>query len=441
MIANHRWLAASFGLAVSVVAILAWLSALGLMPAWVASSLAFLFVVIGLTVGLFKLASGPLARAVSAANVSIRWKVGLALATIIALVVFVAIVNIQAMDYMHEEIHQLQELGRTDPQAVPAAVDDLEQTQHGPIFEFSPFVALLGGMAALGLGVGMARSVLSAIHKMGEGMGRIAAGDFSRPIKLEHRDELGALAGRINQAAAELATAREASLALERAQAMKERVTQVAAAQEEERRRISRELHDNLGPSLAALANRLRNADQFIGSDPERVRKDLQDVTRRLRDHIQGIRELIYELRPVTLDQLGLVATLRQHAERFSQEHAIEVSFVSTGDFKLTPLGEVTVLRMVQEALSNVQRHSDAATVRIEMGLTDEVLSVRVVDDGRGFRMASTAEASAKKTLGLLSMRERAELVGGSVEIETAPGAGCAVSLRVPLGEVAVGAH
>jgi signal transduction histidine kinase len=439
ILSRHKALAVSLGLALSLVGVLGVLAAVGAIPGWAVASIVFLYLLIALMVGFFKLTAGVLSRGLSRARIGIRWKVGLVLSSIIALVVFVAVVNFQAMDYMHTEVHEIQDLGESEPLSVPGAVDDLEQTSHGPIFELAPFIALLGGMVALGLGVGMARSVLSAIRSMEEGMGRIAAGDFSEPIRLENRDELGALAERINQTATALASAREATVVAERAQALRERITQVSLAQEEERRRISRELHDHLGPSLAAIVNRLRAIEPAIATDPGRLRAELRDVSRRLTDHIQGIRELIYDLRPVTLDQLGLVGSLRQYVERFGQEHAIEASFTSTGDFDLNPLVEVTVLRVVQECLSNAQRHAGAARVEVVLAVARDELKVQVTDDGRGFDPAVVPGQG--KNLGLLSMRERAELVEGGLTVETGPGAGCRVTLEIPLTEARVGTH
>ena len=117
---------------------------------------------------------------------------------------------------------------------------------------------------ALLLGFVLSWLVIDPVRQMGQGMRRIAAGNFSQPVHVENRDELGELAGRINQTAEELARLQEATVAEERARALQERIAQVTLAQEEERRRISRELHDGLGPSLAAVANRLRACRQIV---------------------------------------------------------------------------------------------------------------------------------------------------------------------------------
>ncbi len=294
---------------------------------------------------------------------------------------------------------------------------------------------------ALLLGFVLSWLVVDPVRQMGQGMRRIAAGNFSEPVHVENRDELGELASRINQTAEELARLQEATVAEERARALQERIAQVTLAQEEERRRISRELHDGLGPSLAAVANRLRACRQIVRADSERAERELEEVADDLTGHIQEIRDLIHELRPLTLDQLGLIGALTQHVERFQQDTGISASFSAAGDIALNPLAEVTVYRVVQECLGNVQKHAAASGVDIRLQATDSGLEVTVKDDGRGFDPQAVASHTAKQGMGLMSMRERAELLGGSLSVQSSPGAGCQVVLQIPLEEGEVGTH
>ena len=294
---------------------------------------------------------------------------------------------------------------------------------------------------ALLLGFVLSWLVIDPVRRMGQGMRRIAAGNFSQPVHVENRDELGELAGRINQTAEELARLHEATVAEERARALQERIAQVTLAQEEERRSISRELHDGLGPSLAAVANRLRVCRQMVRTDSERVESELEEVTDDLTGHIQEIRDLIHELRPLTLDQLGLMGALTQHVERFQQETGISTSFSAAGDMVLNPLAEATVYRVVQECLVNVQKHAAANEVDVRLQATDSGLEVAVVDNGRGFDPGHVASDTMRQGMGLMSMRERAELLNGSLSVQSSPGAGCQVILRIPLEEGKVGTH
>ncbi|MGH2354466.1 MAG: ATP-binding protein, partial [Chloroflexota bacterium] len=340
-----------------------------------------------------------------------------------------------AMGAMHDIVHRTIDLLESQSAGSSTARDAIravEAIQHGPLYELSPVFGLVAALVAGGLGLAMARSVVEPVQRMGEAMRRLAAGDFSQSLRVDNRDELGELAERINATARDLARLQEAALAEERARALRERVAQITLTQEEERRRIARELHDGLGPSLAALGNRLRVACNVLHADPQRAEREMGDVAQRLKGHVQEIRQLIYDLRPLALDQLGLAAALRQHVERFSQETGIPASFAAAGDTSLNPLADVTVFRIVQECLSNVQQHAGATRVEVCLEGTARGLTVTVADDGRGFRPDGGAAPTAGRGLGLVSMRERADLVGGTLTVESTPGAGCRVVLHVP---------
>lgn len=389
------------------------------------------FIILGIIAGGMRIVAPPLSRRVSRVRLSIRWKILGAISLMAALMVGVSIVNIEAMDYMHLELHAVQDLGQ-NPSAVLAAVDELENTQHGPFFSLAPLLSMLAAILAMTLGIAVAMSVITPVRQMGIAMGRIAAGDFSQPIALENRDELGELASSINETAQELVRLQEATLAEERAQALRDRVTQVTLAQEEERRRISRELHDDLGPSLAAIVNRLRICQQLVRSDPSRAEKDLDEVTKGLKGHIQDIRHLIYDLRPLAVDQLGLTGAIEQQLERFAKDTGVRISSSFSPQAAVDPLAEVTVFRVLQECLSNVQKHSAATRVDVGLQPVDSGVELTVRDDGRGFAPDSGSANAAPQGVGLVSMRERAELVGGRLTVESRPGAGCSVALYVP---------
>ena len=389
---------------------------------------------------LLRYATTPLSLFIARARYGIRLKFEIAVSVIGAMFLFVTLFSFGAMDFMHEELHDIQELAVTQPSLALQAVDDLEDTQHSFLFSATPFLSIMSVLLAGVLGAAMAWSVINPVGRMGQAMRRIASGDFSQPVTVDNGDELGELADRINDTARDLARLQEASLAEERARALREQITRVTVAQEEERRRISRELHDGLGPSLAAIGNRLRVFSSMIRTDPDGTERGLGEVTASLKGHVGEIRELIYDLRPVGLDQLGLVTALRQHTERFMKDTGIETSFASSGDRGFDPLTEVTVFRVVQECLNNVQKHANAT--RVEIGFqTDEAgVEVWVKDDGLGFDPSRTA-AGVPADVGLLSMNERADLVGGTLTVQSRPGNGCRVVLHIPSSEVGVGAN
>src|SRR3990170_961249 len=230
--------------------------------------------------GAWRFVTGPLSRIIGRIGYSIRWKILVAISFMAAVSILLAIVNIQAMDYMHQELHDIQVLPTSE---MRLAVNDLEDTQHGPFFSLMPFLSLLAALVALGLGVAIAVSVINPVRRMGEAMRMMASGDFSQPVQVHNRDELGELAKRINDTAEELAKLQQAALADERARALRERITQVTLAQEEERRRISRELHDGLGPSLAAIVNKLRSCQYMVRADPQQAERELDEVTKSLK--------------------------------------------------------------------------------------------------------------------------------------------------------------
>jgi len=380
--------------------------------------------------GIVRLTSGWLSRRVARLRLSLRWKILGAISVMGALMVVTSLVSIAAMDYMHTELHEIEDLGGQEPSKVLNAVYDLEQTQHGALFSFMPMFSILGAIAVSMLGVAIAISVVTPIRRMGEGMRRIASGDFSKPVEVDNRDELGDLARRINETAEQLARLQDATIAAERARSLKEQITHVTLAQEEERRRISRELHDGLGPSLAATVNRLRATQRLISSDPLQAEKELGEITQGLKANIQDIRQLVHDLRPLALDQLGLQGAIAQQLDRFEKQTGVSLSVGIDPDITLDPLSEITVFRVLQECLGNVEKHSQAGAVEVLLRHNDDGCWLSISDDGRGFD-AKTAMNGGSEGVGLIGMRERAELVGGVLSVDGRPGRGTCVTLKI----------
>ncbi len=389
------------------------------------------FVFLCLIAGIVRLTSGWLSRRVARLRLSIRWKILGAIAIMGGLMVVTSVVSVAAMDYMHTKLHSIQELGSTSPSAISAAVDELAQTQHGPFFSFMPLFAILGAIAVFTFGVAIAISIVTPIRRMGEGMRRIASGDFSQPVEVANRDELGDLAHRINETAAQLALLQDATIAEERSRALKEQIVHVTLAQEEERGRISRELHDGLGPSLAAAVNRLRAVQRVVSKDPGQAQKELDEITQGLKTNIQDIRHLIHDLRPMALDQLGLAGAIQQQADRFEKQSGVRPSLSIDANISLNPLAEVTVFRVLQECLGNIQKHAGAESVEVLLRRHDEGCWLSISDDGRGFNSESATNGD-NEGVGLIGMRERAELMGGNLSIDSRPGRGTCVKLTIP---------
>lgn len=430
--------------------------ATGLMMMLSGFPFAAVVVLLVLTWVLLRFATKPLARFIARLNLSITWKFEIAIAVIAVLSLVVGLISYGAMDYMHQGLHQVQELmgpkesssafvvrspfvGR--PVEVREAIDALEDSQHGPFFSLVPFLSVVSVLLGAALGAAMAWSIITPVRRMEQAMHKIGSGELIDPLRVENRDELGDLASMINRTVEELAKLQDAALADERARALRERVAQVTMAQEEERRRISRELHDGLGPSLAAIGNRLRACQYVVRTDPQHAERQLEEIAKSLKVHVQEVRALIYDLRPLALDQLGLAGALRQQLDRFSQETGVQAFLTASGDGLLNPIGEVTVFRVVQECLSNIQKHANAKQVEVSLQHTSAGLELRIADDGRGFDPAAIGFGGIESGMGLVGVRERAELLGGSLAIRSSPGNGCQVALNIPVSEVAVGPH
>ena len=187
-------------------------------------------------------------------------------------------------------------------------------------------------------------------------------------------------------------------------------------AREEERRRLRRDLHDGLGPTLAALALKAGTVGDLVPRQPEQAQAVARELYGDIRATIGEIRRLVYALRPPILDELGLLAALRECAEQYREVAGAPVITLTLPP-SLPPLPaavEVAVLRITQEALTNAVRHAAARTCAIQIACTSTSLALTICDDGIGLSLQASAG------VGLRSMRERAEELGGACVIESA---------------------
>jgi signal transduction histidine kinase len=203
-------------------------------------------------------------------------------------------------------------------------------------------------------------------------------------------------------------------------------------AQEEERRRLARDIHDGPAQLLANVVFRIDVAQTLLAGDADRARAELEQLKQLVRHSLQDVRKIIFDLRPLALDDLGLVPALRSYVGGLQEKAGLRVDLRVDGEPRRLPTAhEVALFRLVQEALHNVRKHAgtDAAEVDVEF-LPGEV-RVMVTDHGRGFDPAEAGGATDR--LGLRSMRERAELFGGGLELRSTPGRGTVLSARVPV--------
>jgi signal transduction histidine kinase len=200
----------------------------------------------------------------------------------------------------------------------------------------------------------------------------------------------------------------------------------------EERNRLARELHDAMTQNLFSLALTAQAAGGLVRTDPERAEAEIDHVGKLARETQAELRSLIFELRPPRLEADGLVATVGKDLEVLGRAHGLKADLRVHGTPELASSVEVELYRIVQEALNNVVRHARAESVAVDVDAGDRTVTITVRDDGVGFD--SAARAIRERRLGLTSMRERADSLGGTLTIETAPRSGTTVRVEVPGG-------
>ena len=204
----------------------------------------------------------------------------------------------------------------------------------------------------------------------------------------------------------------------------------LVTAQEEERRRLRRDLHDGVGPTLASFSQRLDNAADLVDSDPEKSVQLLKELKGQVRGTLAEIRQLVYALRPPVLDEFGLVSAIREHIAQYTGPNGLSITFDATEPTPPLPAAvEVAAYRIALEAFTNVVQHAKAMQCKMKIKLDGSSLLLEVSDDGKGL---STKTHSG---IGFMSMRERAEELGGACIIETIPSGGTRVSARLPIAK------
>lgn len=209
----------------------------------------------------------------------------------------------------------------------------------------------------------------------------------------------------------------------------------VIKAQEEERRRVARDIHDGPAQTLANVMLRAEICEKLLDTDVTQVRGELKLLKTVVRASLQDIRKVIYDLRPMALDDLGLVPTLRRYINDLKEQHKLLIDFSVLGvDRRLPSHIEVGGFRIIQEALNNVLKHSRASKVVVRVEFGQDTLGILVKDDGHGFLVEEAINRQGDH-FGLLSMRERVEVLQGAWQIDSALGHGTKVAVRIPVKE------
>jgi two-component system sensor histidine kinase DegS len=206
---------------------------------------------------------------------------------------------------------------------------------------------------------------------------------------------------------------------------------------EEERMRIARDMHDGPAQSMANLVLQAEILERLLDRNPKQLVTELAEFKNSVRNALEETRQLIFDLRPMTLDDLGLIPTLRKFIKEYGDRYGLATRFNVVGQERRLPGNTEGVLfRIIQEALTNVHKHARAKMAEVTMNLQPSRVVIVIKDDGQGFDVARTeANLHKNKNLGLISMRERAELEKGVLEIRSQPGRGTEVKVEVPLAK------
>jgi len=277
------------------------------------------------------------------------------------------------------------------------------------------FAALIGTL----FGYLTARSLTRRLTTLSQAADAWSQGDFSVSVRDTSRDELGQLAQRLNQMAEQLENLMQ---------------TRQELATLEERNRLARDLHDSVKQQVFAAGMQIAAARQRLPQQPQQAREALTQAENLVRQAQGELTALIRELRPVALEGKGLVAALREYLQGWQQQTGIAVDFQVQNQRGLPLAVEQALFRMVQEALANVARHSRAQHVTVFLGWEAGQVRLEVRDDGQGFDPQKVTRG-----LGLTSIAERARALGGECAVESQPGHGTRLDVRIPLTRKAEG--
>ena len=215
---------------------------------------------------------------------------------------------------------------------------------------------------------------------------------------------------------------------------------QILSAQEDERRKISRELHDVIAQTLTGINIRLATLKKEASVNTKGLDRNIARTQKLVERSVNIVHQFARELRPAVLDDLGLIPALHSFMKNFASETGVRAQLTAFAGVEQLDTARRTVLfRIAQEALTNVSRHAKATRVDVSIQKAPDGICMKIQDDGKSFEVDSVMHAKGRKRLGLLGMRERLEMVGGKFAIESAPGQGTTITALIRSGEVARG--
>jgi len=281
-------------------------------------------------------------------------------------------------------------------------------------------ILVLGLLVAYGL----ASILTKPLSRLAEAARAVGRGDFQWKAPVWARDEIGTLGAAFDEMSAELKRKEEIRTQL---------LAKVIGAQEDERKRISRELHDETGQALTSLMLGLKSLEQTAHSNA--ISEKTAELRALAAQTLEEVHHLAMELRPSLLDDLGLSAAVQRYTKEYSSKTNINVDAHIDGlsEQRLPSEYEIAVYRIIQEALTNVAKHAEAKNASVVLMCRDSMLVTIVEDDGRGFDVEKVMTSADGKRLGLFGMYERVSLIDGHLAIESEPGNGTSIFVEVPL--------
>ncbi|MDP2971591.1 MAG: sensor histidine kinase, partial [Deltaproteobacteria bacterium] len=281
------------------------------------------------------------------------------------------------------------------------------------------------GISTLAIGITLNQLVVKKIQHFVEVASLFGRGDFKRTISFKSDDEIKTLADSFNLMAKAL---------MEKMRLERKYLSQIIEAQENERKRISRELHDEIGQALTAIKFNLDMIDKELPQNFSFARGRLVEAKSLSNQTLTAMRQLSMDLRPTMLDDLGLIPTLRWYIQNFSSRLNIYSDFKAIGfEEKLPPQIETAFYRIIQEALNNIAKHSAANRIEISLERRDSMISASIVDNGKGFDLHKVLHPeSPERGFGIIGMQERVSLLGGHIDFQSGPGFGTHIHIEVP---------
>ena len=314
--------------------------------------------------------------------------------------------------------------------------ENIARVQDVFIIAFTILVVCIIGLTLL-----LSHVITSPIIALKQGAEAIGQGKLDYKLKINSKDELGDLANEFNKMAAALKSYLEELTRKSEENIIKEKRIQdnlrlyaqkVSEAQESERKRIARDLHDDTVQSLVVIARHLDD----IASGQSQL--SISDLREKVSNIIKEVRHFSQELRPSILDDLGLIPSVEWLASDLINNYKIKVETKISGEFTTLPSqSELILFRIIQEALTNVRKHSEATLAQVILHYASDFMRVTIKDNGKGFDIPSAKEdLTWEGKLGLTGMYERAQLLRGTLTIQSHPGEGTTITLEVPLKEV-----